>query len=113
MLRYFLVIRKGKDLPLIQHDKNFYIYLHNFENKTGVRKLAEKFNYLLRESLNQFERFKVIDSEAIPKASQKEKVAENLARLKEKFNIEYELMGTITKDRGFYNIDTLNLLMKK
>ncbi len=102
---YFFVIKQGQDLPLIKHDKNFYIYLHNFENNTREKGVAQKFNYLLRESLNQFERFKVIDSEAIPSRSRGEKIAENLTRLKEKFNIEYELKGAINKDRGFYNID--------
>jgi serine/threonine protein kinase/tetratricopeptide (TPR) repeat protein len=111
-LFYFFLI-KDKNHPLIIHDENFYIYLHGFENKTGEKGIAKKFNYLLRESLNQFDRFKVIDIETVPSRSRDGITRENLAQLSEKFNIEYELTGSITKEQGFYNIDAKLISFRK
>ncbi|MCI0470192.1 MAG: hypothetical protein L0Y73_00875, partial [Candidatus Aminicenantes bacterium] len=66
---------------------------------------SKKFNYLLAQALNQFDRFKTIDSEALPAHSRNNEADENLMQLKEKFDIEYELKGKISKDKGFYVID--------
>ena len=101
---YFL-LTNGDDTPWIINE-DFYIYIHKFENKKGVTPaVAEKINYLLKQSLNQFDRFKAIDIEAVPTGLRAKDIEENLALLKEKFNIEFELEGTLTRDKNFYNID--------
>lgn len=102
---YFFIIKKGRAGVQVESGKQFYIYLHEFENKTAEPDLSQKFNYLLGQALNQFDRFKAIDSEAIPAHSRNNKIEENLMQLKEKFDIAYELKGRISKDKGFYVID--------
>lgn len=102
-LFYFLLIKEkgGMVIP----DGKFYVYLHHFENMTREKGIEKKFNYLLRESLNQFERFKIIDDEAVPELfkSSEEKIKEYLAS--KNFNIAFELTGAIAKEQGFFNID--------
>ena len=99
-------------------DETFYIYLHNFENKTGEDALAGMVNYLLMESLNQFDQFKLIDEETAKfiaakgseiKGAPNEKAGNqgeeiDLLLLRSKFNVKYELSGEISKDGRIYMI---------
>ncbi|MCP5105520.1 MAG: protein kinase, partial [bacterium] len=67
-------------------DSQFYIYLHPFKNNTGERKLPEKLNYLLTESLNQFKEFKVINEEEAASILEKQEDEEiDLQKLSGKF----------------------------
>jgi serine/threonine protein kinase/Tfp pilus assembly protein PilF len=91
-----------------QQDR-FYIYLHPFENNTEEEGLAEMAGYLLCESLNQFEPFKVITrQEAAPVLTGGAKnAAANITPLLEKFKIKYELKGKISKIKSVINIEAV------
>ncbi|MGE5343712.1 MAG: protein kinase domain-containing protein [Candidatus Omnitrophota bacterium] len=90
--------------PTPEHHK-FYVYIHHFENNTDEKELPEMLSYLLTESLNQFSEFETIDTNTADSIAGKGDESQRLARLKEKFNIAYELTGKISKDRNFYDID--------
>ncbi|MCP4153731.1 MAG: protein kinase [bacterium] len=84
----------------------FYVFLHPLKNKTREKGLSEKLNYLLTESLNQFEEFKVINrSEAasILGLSQTENV--DLKKLAKKFKIQFILKGVIKKEANNYTLE--------
>ncbi len=68
----------------------FYVYLQPFTNDTGEKNLAEKLDYLLTESLNQFKEFKVIDQKSTGK-----------------FKADYQLTGKITALNDLYTIEGL------
>lgn len=68
----------------------FYIYVQLFENASGEKTLAEKLDYLLTESLNQFKEFKVIDHESTGK-----------------FKAEYRLTGKISVLNDLYTIEAV------
>jgi len=99
LLIIFVVSRFGSDAPLVEHDKEFYIYFHGFKDKTGSMDLADKINYLMDESLNQFASFKTIS------APNRTRSNDHLKFVKKKFVLEYELKGTLSRRAGFYNID--------
>ncbi len=106
---YFLVIKSKDTGPLIKPGETFYIYLHPFENKTGEESLPEMLDYLLLESLNQFDEFKTIDKEMALSLVEKESEPVDYQLLKSKYNIniEFELTGKISKDKNFYTIDAI------
>ncbi len=112
VLGYIFLNQRG-DAPLVEHDQKFYVYLHDFQNGTAERDLAQKINYLLSESLNQFDQFKTINKEAVLPLSKNSNPEENLAFLKDRFNIEHELKGSITQAQGFFNIDARLISYKK
>lgn len=127
-----------KERMLIPDDnEKFYVYLHDFENKTGEEQLFQGLNYLLDQSLNQFQEFKTINEEIasgldiemestssahgilVPdggpdsskQVSEREKATNvlnhqsTLIKLMKKFNVLFELKGTVTQFNDFYNID--------
>ncbi|MCK4835535.1 MAG: tetratricopeptide repeat protein, partial [Candidatus Aminicenantes bacterium] len=55
--------KKGGNILIPDSSKIFYIYLHDVENKTGDNEFSAKLNYLLYQSLNQFNEFKTINEE--------------------------------------------------
>lgn len=107
---YFLVIKSKDTGPLIKTGETFYIYLHPFENKTGEKDLPEMLDYLLLESLNQFEEFNTIDKEMAMSLLAKKIEPIDFQLLKSKFNIniKFELTGKVSKEESdFYTIDGL------
>ncbi|MGD2086842.1 MAG: protein kinase [Candidatus Aminicenantes bacterium] len=104
---YFLVIKSKDTGPLVKRGETFYIYLHPFENNTGEESLPEMLDYLLLESLNQFDEFKTIDKDLAMSLLTKEIEAVDFQLLKSKFNIniEFELSGKVSKERSFYTVD--------
>lgn len=107
-LHFLLKNGDSTHLPWVSSTEKFYIYLHPFENKTGERSLPEMLNYLLVESLDQFDEFKVIDRESALSimGGGAEKVDLNILRNKFNINIQLELTGKIAKDsNNFYTID--------
>jgi len=101
----YLTGHKGKGDGLTPPQEKFYIYLHPFDNRTGEKDLAEKIDYLLSESLNQFDPFKTINQESLGSSGQEKEAAVSLDFLKKRFQVAFELKGKITQDRGFYNIE--------
>jgi len=104
---YFLVIKSKYTGPLVKPGETFYIYLHPFENKTGEKNLPEMLDYLLLESLNQFNEFNTINKEMAMSLVTKEIEPVDFQLLKSKFNIniEFELTGRVTKESDFYTVD--------
>jgi len=104
---YFLVIKSKDTKPLVKTGETFYIYLHPFENKTGEKDLPEMLDYLLLESLNQFDEFNTIDKEMALSLMEKEIEPLDYQLLKSKFNIniEFELSGKVSKESDFYTVD--------
>ncbi|NIM78837.1 MAG: protein kinase [Candidatus Aminicenantes bacterium] len=100
----YLLLKPSPPPPPVPTEK-FYIYLHPFEFKGGDKFLPDMLDYLLMESLNQFEEFKTINKDFVVSFAEGKNEAENLKRLKSKFDIKYELMGKIVKNKNFYNID--------
>jgi tetratricopeptide (TPR) repeat protein len=101
-----MIIDKGTGKTGEGAAPTFYIYLHPFENKTGEKNLADKVNYLLTESLNQFKEFKAISKEeaaSILENRKDEKV--DLEKLSGKFKVSHELTGKITVLSGYYTIE--------
>ncbi len=83
----------------------FYIYLHQFEDKTGAKELPAMVDQLLMESLNQFVEFKTINKDMVVSLFGEGNERENLKNLNMKFKIKYELTGKISRDSNFYTID--------
>jgi serine/threonine protein kinase/Flp pilus assembly protein TadD len=112
---YFLVIKSKENGPLVKTGETFYIYLHPLENKTGDKDLPEMLDYLLLESLNQFDEFKTINKEMALSLTEKEIEPVDFQLLKSKFNInvEFELTGKVSKKSIFYTIDALLTPMDK
>jgi serine/threonine protein kinase/tetratricopeptide (TPR) repeat protein len=104
---YFLVIKSKDTGPLVKTGETFYIYLHPFENKTGDKNLPEMLDYLLLESLNQFDEFKTIDKDMALSLMEKDIEPVDYQLLKSKFNIniEFELTGKVSKESDFYTVD--------
>lgn len=88
--------------------EKFYVFLHPFDNNTRDKNLQEHLNYLLTESLNQFQEFKVIDREEAASILEKpEKGVIDPGELSGRFKINYELKGKISFANGFYTIDAV------
>ena len=104
---YFLVIKSKDTGPLVKTGETFYIYLHPFENKTGDKNLPEMLDYLLLESLNQFDEFKTIDKDMALSLMEKDIEPVDYQLLKSKFNIniKFELTGKVSKESDFYTVD--------
>lgn len=107
MAGYFLVIKSKDTGPLVKTGETFYINLHPFENKTGDKNLPEMLDYLLLESLNQFDEFNTINKEMVQSLVEKEIELLDYQLLKSKFNIniEFELNGKVSKESDFYTVD--------
>ncbi len=89
------------------HEK-FYIYLHPFTNKTNEKGLSEKVDFLVTESLNQFDQFKVITrAQALSILGQKPNDPIDLKKLVTKFNVKYELTGKVSKVGNNFTIEGL------
>lgn len=104
---YFLFIKSKDTGPLVKTGETFYIYLHPFENETGDKNLPEMLDYLLLESLNQFDEFKTIDKDMALSLMEKENGPVDYQLLKSKYNIniEFELTGKVSKESDFYTVD--------
>jgi serine/threonine protein kinase/Flp pilus assembly protein TadD len=106
---YFLFTMFDTGPGMSSQREKFYLCLHKFENKTGENPLAEMLNYLLVESLNQFDEFKTIDEDTARSITANEnkngKGKINLAAIGKRFNIKYTLTGEIKKVRDSYVID--------
>jgi tetratricopeptide (TPR) repeat protein len=101
-----MIINKEKSKTGAGAGPTFYLYLQPFENKTGEKNLADKVNYLLTESMNQFKEFKAINKEeatSILENQKNEKV--DLEKLSGKFKVTHELTGKITVLSGYYTIE--------
>ncbi|MCP5053426.1 MAG: protein kinase [bacterium] len=100
----------GGESPDPGETGTFYIYLHPFENKTGEKELDRMIQPLLVESLDQLDEFKTIDkATALSLTNGQSETGKpgivDLALLKQKFDVKYELTGTITRDKNFYGIN--------
>jgi tetratricopeptide (TPR) repeat protein len=87
--------------------ETFYIYLHPFEINTidKIDKfLPEMLDYLLYESLNQFDEFKTINKDTALYIAGKGDQDIDLELLKNKFNLAYELTGKLEKSGKGYSI---------
>jgi tetratricopeptide (TPR) repeat protein len=109
---YFFVLKKGDKTSFVPGpgDEKFYIYIHPFEveNKTSLHSLPEKIDYLLKESLSQFDEFKTLHKEAALAmiGGKQEKIDPGVLNSKFPINIKYELSGKISEDKdGNYTID--------
>ncbi|UCH97315.1 MAG: protein kinase [Candidatus Aminicenantes bacterium] len=112
VLLVIIIFMVNKKNPFfVPEGKKFYIYLQNFDNQTGEDPLSQMVDYLLTESLNQFQEFKIINQETAlsiagkiigdTKETNKDTGEVNkkvdLELLKSKFSIKYELTGKISK----------------
>jgi serine/threonine protein kinase/Tfp pilus assembly protein PilF len=100
-----LFLTRKTSTSWVKEGEKFYIYLHNFENKTGENSLSEMIDHLLVEALNQFDEFKTINKGTALSITGKEDKKVDLMVLKDKFNITCELTGTISKEKNSYIID--------
>jgi serine/threonine protein kinase/Tfp pilus assembly protein PilF len=108
---YFL-LKKDTVSPPVPTEK-FYIYLHPFEIDTREKNIPEMLDYLLTESLNQFPEFKTINKDKALYIAGKENQDVDLELLKSKFNVKYELTGSMSKvDKG-YTIDSFLKSLEK
>jgi len=80
----------GPEPPGKNAGPGFYVYLQPFANDTGEKDPAEKLDYLLTESLNQFKEFKVLHLESTGK-----------------FKADYKLTGKISALNDLYTIEAL------
>lgn len=92
------------DLPVPQKE-NFYIYLSPFKNETRESELSEKINFLLTESLNQFKEFKIIDTSVLSSIMGDQSEEAKVAALLNRFDIEYEMEGKLTRYKNIFKID--------
>jgi serine/threonine protein kinase/Tfp pilus assembly protein PilF len=96
----FISHSQKEDGPIVGYSERFFILVHNFENHTGEVDLSSMVDYLIFESLNQFESFKPINPEVITLIDRDRK------RLyPEKFRIKYELKGKISLIKDIVNIE--------
>jgi serine/threonine protein kinase len=100
LIRHF----KGVSRPVAQKE-NFYIYLNPFKNETREEGLSEQVNYLLTETLNQFNEFKVIDTSVLSSIMGDQSEEAKVAALLDRFNIEYEMEGKLTRYKNIFKID--------
>lgn len=103
-----LVLKKNYEKTHIEkNEKNFFIYLNHFQDKTNEKYLSKKLDYLLTNSLNQFKGFKTIDEDTgFSILGNKDKNLD-INALKKKFNIKYELKGKITRFNDTYDISAV------
>jgi serine/threonine protein kinase len=87
--------------------EKFYIYLHPFKNDTQDKFLPEMLDYLLNESLNQFNEFKTINRDTALYIAGKVNNDVDLELVKTKFNIRYELTGNVKESGKGYTINAL------
>jgi serine/threonine protein kinase/tetratricopeptide (TPR) repeat protein len=106
---FFLISGQRPAGSIGDQQDRFYIYLHPFENNTEEEGLAEMVDYLLSESLNQFEPFKVIARrEAAPVLTGGDNnAADDITPLLEKFKVKYELEGKISKIKSVVNLEAV------
>ena len=105
VLAAVLLLTRKTGTSWVNEGEKFYIYLHNFENKTGEKPLSEMIDHLLVESLNQFDEFKTINKETALSITGKGSKKVDLMVLKDTFNIICELFGTISREKNSYIID--------
>lgn len=97
---------KSRTEPIEKKDAFCNILLFPLKNQSSDKDIAEKINFLLQESLNQFAGFKVIDEKTIPALFGGKMGAESqLADLKEKLNIRYHLKIKLSNVADKYNIE--------
>ncbi len=107
---YFLVsplFQPGFTSAVRRRD-TFYIYLHPFENQSDVENLSMYFAYLAAQSLNQFHEFKVVtenDLEAGQGPGAPSELNDRIREFSKKFNLKYELRGTLSRIKDIINID--------
>lgn len=97
----------GRDSgSLINRGEKFYLYLQPFESETGDQRLPAQINYLLTESLNQFDEFKTINHQTARSITGSgENEPPDMKILFEKFPVKYKLTGNIFRNGPLYRID--------
>lgn len=103
---YFLLLRPPGPQP-VQTREGSYLYIQPFEDKTKTDYLPAMLNYLLMESLEQFDQAKVIDRSTTLSILGKNSDTVDFKKLKSGFgiDIQFKLNGEITKSNSFYIID--------
>jgi serine/threonine protein kinase/tetratricopeptide (TPR) repeat protein len=84
----------------------FNILLYPFENQTADKKLAPEINYLLRESLDQFSEFKVLEEATLRDLNGGGEIsAARLLQMQAQYNIRYVLRGKLSSVSDKFNIE--------
>ena len=101
----FFLLFPPENAPTLANKDNFYIYITPFKNETGDKTLTDKMNYLLTQSLNQYDEFKIIDTSVISSIVGNQSDEEKVTQVLKENNIEFELDGTISHYKNIYNLE--------
>ncbi len=96
----------GNEFIVQNHE--FYIFLKGFDNKTEFENLSMQMTYLAAQSLNQYREFKILtrgDLAAALEAGNQDDSDKRLLEVAMRYNIKYELSGSISRIKDIINID--------